>query len=376
MIYLDYAASTPVDEEVLNNFIQVTKQYYANPNSNHKMGHDAKQLIDQATNNISNIFKVNHDEIIYTSGATESNNLAIRGVALRYKNRGKHILVSSLEHNSILSICADLQTLGFEVDLIPINSNGLIDINTLEQMIRPDTILVSICSIDSEIGLVQPIEKIGKILTKYPNIIFHTDASQAIGKANMNYENCDLITVAPHKFYGLNGISILIKKRNVFLQPLILGGKSTTIYRSGTPITAMISSTSIALQKAVDNIDQRNEYIEKLHNIIIDKLKEYKDVHINNTDNSIPHTLNISIKGVKADIFVAKLNENNVMVSTKTSCCPLNTPSKLIYALTKDKSLANTSIRISLSHLTTLNEVNEFLVIFDKCYKELVYGKI
>ena len=376
MIYLDYSATTKARKEVLDTFIEVNEKYFANPNSLHKLGIEAKKLSDAATNQIAHILNVKPEEIIYTSSSSESNNMAIKGIALRNQKRGKHIITTNLEHSSIYGPISYLQTLGFEVDLIPINSNGLIDINTLEQMIRPDTILVSICSIDSEIGLVQPIEKIGKILTKYPNIIFHTDASQAIGKANMNYENCDLITVAPHKFYGLNGISILIKKKNVFLQPLILGGKSTTIYRSGTPIAAMISSTSIALQKAVENIDQRNEYIEKLHNIIIDKLKEYKDVHINNTDNSIPHTLNISIKGVKADIFVAKLNENNVMVSTKTSCCPLNTPSKLIYALTKDKSLANTSIRISLSHLTTLNEVNEFLVIFDKCYKELVYGKI
>ena len=134
----------------------------------------------------------------------------------------------------------------------------------------------------------------------------------------------------------------------------------------------MISSTSIALEKAITLMDERNEYIKKLNNIITSKLKEYKDVHINNTERSIPHTINISIKGIKSDLFVSKLSENKIMVSAKTSCCPLNTPSKLVYALTKDKSLASTSIRISLSHLTKEKEIEEFLKIFDKCYKEMI----
>lgn len=372
MIYLDYAASTPVDEDVLENFIKVTKEEYANPNSNHDLGLNAKNLISESTNKIADLLHVLPEEIIYTSGATESNNLVIRGVAERYKNNGKHIIVSSLEHNSIISSCTYLQENGYDVDLIPINHNGLIDIDALKSMIRKDTILVSVCAVDSEIGLTQPIEEIGALLKEYDNIIFHTDASQAVGKVNIDYSNCDLITIAPHKFYGMNGVSILVKKKNVSLKPIILGGKSTTIYRSGTPVINMITSTCVALRKALDLLDERNEYIKKLNSKIMNKLKEYKNVHVNNTDKSIPHTINISIKGVKSDLFAGKLNENNVMVSTKTSCCPLNTPSKLVYALTKDKSLASTSIRISLSHLTKESEIDEFLKIFDKCYKEMI----
>ena len=372
MIYLDYAASTPVDPDVLDNFVSVTKSFYANPNSNHELGVSAKNMIDESTNKIASLLNVLPEEIIYTSGATESNNLAIRGVANRYKNNGKHIIVSSLEHNSIISSCTYLQENGFDVDLIPINKDGLVDIDTLKEMIREDTILVSVCAVDSEIGLTQPIEEIGKFLKKYESIIFHTDASQAIGKVSIDYSNCDLITIAPHKFYGMNGVSILVKKRNVSLKPIILGGKSTTVYRSGTPVINMITSTKVALEKALNLLDERNSYITKLNNKIITKLKEYKNVHINNTDKSIPHTINISIKGVKSDLFASKLNDYGVMISTKTSCCPLNTPSKLVYALTKDKTLASTSIRISLSHLTKEEEINEFLEIFGKCYKEVV----
>jgi cysteine desulfurase len=370
MIYLDYAASTPVDNDVLDNFIKITKEEYANPNSNHDLGFHAKKIIDEATDKIANLLNVSSEEIIYTSGATESNNLAIRGVAERYKNKGKHIIVSSLEHNSIIASCTYLQENGFDIDLIPINRDGLVDIETLKQMIRDDTILVSVCAVDSEIGLKQPIEEIGEFLKTKENILFHTDASQAIGKVDIDYSNCDLITIAPHKFYGMNGISILIKKKNVSLKPLILGGKSTTVYRSGTPIVSMISSTSVALEKAINMLEERNTYIEKINKIIVSKLKEYKNVHINNTDKSIPHTINFSIKGIKSDLFASKLNDNKVMISTKTSCCPLNTPSKLVYALTKDKSLASTSLRISISHLTTEEEINNFLIVFDKCYKD------
>lgn len=372
MIYLDYAASTPVDEDVLNNFIKITKEEFANPNSNHELGIKAKNIIDESTKKIAELLNVSSEEIIYTSGATESNNLAIRGVAERNKNHGKHIIVSSLEHNSIISSCTYLQENGFEIELIPINHDGLVDVETLKSMIREDTILVSVCAVDSEIGLTQPIEEIGKFLKDYENIVFHTDASQAIGKVKIDYSNCDLITVAPHKFYGMNGISILVKKKNVSIKPLILGGKSTTVYRSGTPVINMITSTAVALEKAINLLDERDKYIRNLNEIIITKLKEYKNVHINNTEKSIPHTINISIKGVKSDVFASKLNENKVMISTKTSCCPLNTPSKLVYALTKDKSLASTSLRISLSHLTTKEEIDKFLKIFDKCYKEMI----
>lgn len=372
MIYLDYAASTPVDEDVLENFIKVTKEEYANPNSSHDLGLRAKKIIDDTTDEIAKLLNVSSKEIIYTSGATESNNLAIRGIAERYKNRGKHIIVSSLEHNSIISSCTFLQENGFDIDLIPINHDGLVDIDVLKSMIREDTILVSVCAVDSEIGLTQPIEEIGKFLKDYNNIIFHTDASQAFGKVKIDYSNCDLITIAPHKFYGMNGISILVKKDNVSLKPIILGGKSTTVYRSGTPVINMITSTLVAISKAINELDKRNIYISKLNKKIIDALVEYDGVHVNNTEKSIPHTINISIKGVKSDVFASKLNENKVMVSTKTSCCPLNTPSKLVYALTKDKSLASTSIRISISHLTLESEIDEFLKIFDKCYKELV----
>ena len=377
MIYLDYAAATPPDDSVLDTFYQVTKKYYANPNSSHKLGLDSKKLMDDTTLEISNLFHVSEEEIIYTSGASEANNLAIKGVAERYKNRGKHILISALEHNSIVASATYLMENGYEVEIIPVTHDGYIDITSLKQMLRSDTILVSITSVDSELGIKQPIEEISLLLKDYPNCIFHTDSSQAFGKVNINYQNVDLVTITPHKFYGLQGIGILIKKKEISLKPQIHGGKSVSVFRSGTPDLASIVAAGIAIKKALANVEERYNYVLALNEKIKDSLKNYPKIHINSTVNSIPYTINFSIKGVKALDIQNKLEKKGIFVSTNTSCCPIMTPSKIVYALTKDKGLSSSSIRVSLSHLTTLEEVDSFLNSIDDIYKEYeANGKI
>ena len=370
MIYLDYAANAPVDKEVLDIFNEATIKYFANPNSTHKLGLEAKEAIDRATKNIARNLGIKENEIIYTSGASESNNLVIQGICNRYKSRGKHIIISKLEHNSIVSPAQVMQSLGFEVDLVSVNKDGIVDIEELKSLIREDTILVSITSVDSELGIRQPIEEIGKLLKEYPNTFFHTDASQIIGKDNIDFTNVDLVTIAPHKFYGINGFGMLIKKENVSLVPIIYGGKSTTIYRSGTPVTASVIALDKALDLAINNLDKRKEYIHNLHDIVIENLKKIDNVVINSTPNSIPNTINFSVKGVISSDFVKMLGEKEVYISSKTSCCPENTPSKNIYALTNDKSLALSSMRISLSHLTTKEEIEEFFKIFKETLGE------
>ena len=375
MIYLDYAANTPIDKKVLDYYYDISQKYYGNPNSVHKIGKNAKDVIDNATENIAKKFGVSKEEIIYTSGSTESNNMAIKGVCEKYKKNGKHIIISSLEHNSIIASATVMQDKGFDVDLVPINKEGLVDINELKKLIRKDTILVSIVAVDSEIGLVQPIEEISILLKQYPNIHFHTDATQAIGKVKIDYSNVDLITFSPHKFYGINGIGVLIKKKNTNLIPIISGGKSTTVYRSGTPVTPLIASVDKALDIALSNLDDRYNYVLELNKKVINHLKKYSLIHINNTNKSIPYTINFSIKNVNSKNFAKMLEERDVYISTKTSCCPDNTPSKLVYALTKDKSLALTSVRVSISYLTTKEEIEKFLKIFDECIDKLKNNK-
>ena len=214
-IYLDYAANTPVDKEVLDVFNDTTLKYYANPNSTHKLGRIVKKEIEDITCSIIDKLKrnTNIDEdttVIYTSGATESNNLAIKGVAAAYKENGKHIISTFLEHSSVSSPLTYLKELGYEIDILNITSNGQVDIEHLKSLMREDTILVSICNVDSELGNIQKVEEISKIVKEYPNCLLHVDATQAIGKVNVNLKNVDLISFAPHKFYGLNGFGALI----------------------------------------------------------------------------------------------------------------------------------------------------------------------
>ena len=369
MIYLDYAANAPVDTEVLDVFNEATIKYFANPNSMHKLGVEAKEAIDKATKNIAKNLGVSEDEVIYTSGASESNNLVIQGLPERYKSRGKHIIISKLEHSSIVAPAQHMQELGFEVDMVGVTKDGTIDIEELKALIRKDTILVSITSVDSELGIRQPIEEIGKILKDYPDLYFHTDASQIIGKDRIDFKDVDLVTIAPHKFYGINGFGLLVKKKEVGLKPIIYGGKSTTIYRSGTPVTGSVLALDKALEIALFKLDERKKYIEELHDLVIERLKE-RNFIINSTPNSIPNTINFSVKGVISNVFVQLLGQKEVYISSKTSCCPENAPSKSIYALTNDNSLANSSMRISLSHLTTKEEIDKFFEIFDETLEE------
>lgn len=376
MIYLDNVAASFVEDEVLDVFYNTTKKYYANPNSIHKLGREENKMISDSTLRIANMLKVLKDEIIYTSGATESNNLAIKGLCLSYKNYGKHILISSLEHNSITSSVVSLERLGFEVEVIPVTDKGIVDIESLKNMLRDDTILVSVTSVDSELALRQPIEEIATILKDYPNCHFHTDATQSIGKVTIDYSNVDLITINPHKFHGLDNFGILVKKKNVRLTPLIEGGKSTTIYRAGTPSLANVLALEKALELALTNQEARYNYLKELGDMIKSHLSEYKNVSINSRENSLPSIINFSLIGEKALTILDKFEEHNIILSAKTSCCPITTPSKLVYALTKDKQKASSSIRVSLSYKTTKEEVEEFMKVFDLIYKEIYHGEV
>lgn len=376
LIYLDNVAASFVEDDVLDVFYNTTKKYYANPNSIHKLGREENKMISDSTLRIANMLKVLKDEIIYTSGATESNNLAIKGLCLSYKNYGKHILISSLEHNSITSSVVSLERLGFEVEVIPVTDKGIVDIESLKNMLRDDTILVSVTSVDSELALRQPIEEIATILKDYPNCHFHTDATQSIGKVTIDYSNVDLITINPHKFHGLDNFGILVKKKNVRLTPLIEGGKSTTIYRAGTPSLANVLALEKALELALTNQEARYNYLKELGDMIKSHLSEYKNVSINSRENSLPSIINFSLIGEKALTILDKFEEHNIILSAKTSCCPITTPSKLVYALTKDKQKASSSIRVSLSYKTTKEEVEEFMKVFDLIYKEIYHGEV
>ena len=370
MIYLDYSATTPVNDEVLDTFVNVSKNYIGNPNSLHRLGVEAKELIDASTKQIAKLLGVKEKEIIYTSGSSESNNTAIMGVINKYPNRGKHIITTKLEHSSIISPLSYLQNNGYDVDFVEADENGRVTVENVKKLIRKDTVLVSIGAVNSEVGVVQPIEEIGKLLKDYPTIIFHSDITQAVGKIKINLENIDLASISAQKFYGIKGVGCLIKKENIQIEPLIHGGKSTTVYRSGTPALALIVSMSKALRLALDNLDQKYNRVLELNKYLVDKLKDIKEVHINSNEFCYPYVVNLSIVNIKSEVLLHALEKEDIYISTQTACSTSNY-SMAVYEVTKNEEYAAHSLRISLSYLTTEEELDTFVEVFKEKIKEL-----
>lgn len=371
MVYLDYSATTPVNSEVLDTFVKVSNMYIGNPNSLHKLGTDSKSLIDAATKQIKEILKTDK-EVIYTSGSSESNNTVIKGICSKYKERGKHIITSPFEHSSIYGPLNYLiDNFGYEVDFVKLDENGLVDLNNLKSLMRDDTVLVTIASVNSEIGLLQPIKEIGEIVSSYPKCYFHSDMTQSIGKVNVDMDNVDFVSFSGHKFFGIKGIGCLLKRESIVIDPLIHGGKSTTVYRSGTPAPALIASLSKALRLIYTDFDNKYNHVLELNNYLKEKLSKYEKVFINSNNVSIPHILNISVIDVKPETFLHALERYDIYISTQSACSSSNTSSTAVFNLTHDEKRSTSSIRISLAYLTTKEEIDYFISSFDKCYKEL-----
>ena len=372
MIYLDYSANTPVNPAVLECFCRLEQQYMGNPNSDHAAGREARQKMDAITAGIADALQVLPEELIYTSGASEANNLAIKGIAHTGRHIGKHIISTPLEHSSVSGALTALQERGYEIDLLDIRRDGTIDLEHLRELLRKDTVLVAVCAVDSELGTVHPVREIAEILKEFPNCRLHVDATQAVGKTELVLDGVDTMSIAPHKFYGLNGSGLLLKKKDLVIEPQIHGGSSTTIYRSGTPALALAVSSKEALRLALENQEKRIAYAEALNRYLRDELAKYPAVRINSPENAVPHILNLSVRGVKGTVFQRELGKRGVCVSVKSACSTEGTPSKAVFAVSRDRKNALSSWRISLSHLTTWEELQEFLRIFDSCYKELV----
>ena len=371
MIYLDYSANTPVDERVLEQFCAVERRCIGNANSHHQAGTAAKAEIDAATTKIAALLGVQPAEVIYTSGASESNNFALKGLARLSRHVGKHIISTPLEHSSVSGTLTALQEQGYEIDLLDVKRDGTVDLEQLRELLRPDTIAVAVTLVDSELGVVQPVEEIAAILKDYPHCHLHVDATQAVGKIPVSFEGVDTMSLTAHKFYGLNGIGLLIKRRNLALEPLIHGGESTTIYRSGTPTVALASSLACALELAVNERPQRAQQVRKLNAELRAALSAYPLVRINSPEHAIPHVLNLSVQNVKGTVFQRELDAKGVCVSVKSACSSDGLPSRAVFAVSRDRRNALSSWRISLSHLTTEEEIKAFLEAFDACYQQL-----
>ncbi|HWR22063.1 MAG TPA: cysteine desulfurase family protein [Feifaniaceae bacterium] len=372
MTYLDYAANTPVREEVLSAFCEAARAYPANPNSPHGPGKQAAARLIKSTTHILELLNLPGWELIYTSGATESNNLAIKGIAQHCRGRGKHIVTTFLEHSSVHGAAGALQAAGYEVDYVNLLPDGKIDMAHLAALLRPDTVLFSCCYADGELGVIQNIDTIGGFLKeRHPNTAFHVDATQAVGKIPVSLSRADLISFAPHKFYGLNGVGALIKRPDLLLEPQMHGGRSTTAYRSGSPALALIVSMEEALRFALAELEQNLERARAQNARLRAHLKQYPDVLINSPVDALPFLLNMSVPGRDAVLFLEALEQRGFTLSGKSACTAPKAVSRPVFALTKDRRLALSTLRVSLGRWTTEEDIGAFLAAFDACYREI-----
>lgn len=371
MIYLDYSATTPVLYDVLDSYNKATREFIGNANSIHSLGLKSRELINSATHQIASLFNILDEEVIYTSGATESNNMAIIGVARRYKSRGNHIIISKLEHPSIYAIASYLEKEGFKISYVNNDEEGLIDFEDLRKKINEDTILVSICGVNSETGVRQPLKTIRQIIKKEnPLTLLHSDLTQAIGKVNVSLKDVDLASMSAHKIFGPKGIGLLYKNEKIELSPIILGSSNHESIRPGTPALPLIAAFAKALRIAMIDLDKKEIYIKRLNDKIVEELSKYEDIKINKTKYSIPHILNISLGNIKGETFVHALEKHNIFISSNTACSSGNL-STSVMALYNDTKRATSTIRVSLSSITTNEEVNTFVDKFKEEYEKL-----
>lgn len=364
-IYLDYSATTPVNKKVLKQFYKDNITLVGNSNSIHKLGRICKEQIDETSKRILKVLGLENDyEVIYTSGASEANNLAIKGLANKYK-KGR-IITTYFEHSSIIAPLGYLQRKGFEVVFVDCDENGQIDLNDLKKLMNDDVILVSIAIVNSEIGIYQPIEDIKKIVHSYSNAILHIDMTQCIGKISVNLKDIDMLSYSAHKIYGLKGIGALIKKKSIKLEAQIQGGNSTTKYRSGTPMHPLILSLGNSTYFSLQDIEKRYIKVKKLHDYFLQKIANIKNVIINSNDKCIPHIINISFLGKQSKDVVLELEKNNIFISNHSACSSDELLSKSVFSLTKNEEIAKSSVRFSVSYLTTKKELDTVIKVLEK----------
>ena len=371
MIYLDYAANHPAEPEVLARFCAVESAFPGNPNSAHPAGRAAKAELERVTASAAELLGAKPEEIIFTSGATEANNLAIKGLARASRHVGRHIISTALEHSSVSGSLTCLQEQGYEIDLVPIGRDGRVAPEEFRALLRPDTVLAAVTAVDSELGVVQPIPEMREILKDFPNCRLHVDATQAIGRIPFSFKGLDTMALAAHKFGGINGSGILVKRADLVLEPQMHGGVSATLYRSGTPALALDASTELALRMALEGRERHWVHAERLNRRLREELSKRPGVRINSPEGAVPYILNISVDGIRGAAFQRALAEREVCVSVKSACSVEGTPSRAVFAVSRDRKNALSSWRISLSWPTTDEEITEFLRLFDECRQQL-----
>ena len=372
IIYLDNASTSKVHPAVLESFNQITLKYFANPSSIHRLGQEGNRLLEKSREQILNLFNLNHHEVIFTSGATEANNLAIKGYAFANRGRGNHIITSETEHPSVLNAVKQLENYGFEITILPVNEKGVVEVNSLKAAIKKETILVSIMAVNNETGAINPIKEIGELLANYPKIAFHVDATQAIGKVSFPLDNVDMFSFAGHKIHGLLGSGALIKEKKIILEPLNNGGGQENNNRSGTNTLALSASLAKALRIAIYEQKDNYQRVSNLRDYLVSYLKDNPDIYHINSFSDNPYIVNFSTINLKASVIVEALSNKGIMVSSLSACHAKNEDySYVVYAMNHDMKLAHNTIRVSFSYDNNVDDVNAIIRGLKQIVKEI-----
>ena len=362
IIYLDNSATTPIKSEVLQEMMPYLTTEYGNASSLYSVGRSAKRAIEKARNRVAELLNCNHNEIYFTGGGSESDNIALKGFAYANKEKGNHIITSKIEHPAILETCKTLERQGFEVSYNNINEDGIIDVEELRKSIKSNTILISVMTANNEVGTIQPIEEIAKIAHDN-NVVFHTDAVQAIGNVQIDVEKMriDMLSLSSHKINGPKGVGALYIKNGIEVEKFINGGHQEKDRRAGTENIAGIVGLGKAAEIARKNMEKHIRNLSKVRDYYIKKVqKEIPNIRINGSmENRLPGNANISFKGVNASELIFKLDERGICVSSGSACSSGNTnPSHVLTAMNVPEVYLNSAIRTTFGDNNTFEQVD------------------
>lgn len=361
-IYLDYQSTTPIDPRVVEKMTEVMKNDFGNPHSrSHEYGWKAEEITEIARGHVADLIGANNKEVFFTSGATESNNIAIKGVARFYKEKKNHIITIATEHKCVINSARDLEQEGFDVTFLPVQNNGLVDLKALEEAITEKTAIVSIMAMNNEIGIIQPLKEIGKLCRKN-KVFFHTDAAQAFGKIEIDVDemNIDLMSISGHKIYGPKGIGAIYLRRKprVRIKPIISGGGQERGIRSGTLPTSSVSGLGEAARLAKLEMKENYKHIKKLSDKFYDAMMEIPKIYLNgDREKGFPGNLNLSFSGIEGESMIMAIKD--LAVSSGSACTSASLePSYVLHALGVNDDLAHTSIRFGIGKYTTEEEID------------------
>ncbi len=370
-VYLDNNSTTPLDPRVLDVMFPFLKEKWGNPNNIHVWGREAREAVETARENIKRMINCRDGNVYFTSGGTESNNWALKGIAFANIDKGKHIITTKIEHKCVLNTCKWLEKQGFEVTYLNVDREGFIDFDELEDALRKDTILVSIMLANNEIGTLEPVREACELVKDKSNAYFHTDACQAIGKMEVDVESLgvDLMTISAHKFYGPKGIGALFIRNGVKIDPLLHGGGQEKNMRSGTENVAGIVGMGKAAELVMKELDADKEKLRRFQKMIIEEiLEKVKRTHLNgpsDLEKRLPGNVNFSVEGVEGESIVMMLDDYGIAVSTGSACSSKQLiPSHVLMAIGLKPEVAHGSVRISAGRFNTDEDIAYFLEVF------------